>query len=112
MQGFGLGGVIGSHGLVLDLIGFVLFLVLVLLSSAILLKHQARARDRRNGTGLRGGLRITAAAARHEHEAGPKPLRGFSPNCSSDTATRGATEAVEAASCRAAGIKPEMLVAE
>ena len=40
VQGFGLGGVIGTYGLVLDLIGFVLFLVFVLLSSAILLRRQ------------------------------------------------------------------------
>jgi hypothetical protein len=38
LQGFGLGGVIGTYGLVLDLIGFVLFLLFVLLSSAILLR--------------------------------------------------------------------------
>jgi Domain of unknown function (DUF4386) len=41
LQGFGLGGVIGTYGLVLDLIGFVLFLLFVLLSSAILLRSQA-----------------------------------------------------------------------
>jgi uncharacterized protein DUF4386 len=35
LQGFGLGGVIAGYGLVLDLIGFVLFLLFVLLSSAI-----------------------------------------------------------------------------
>ena len=40
VQGFGLGGVIGTYGLVLDLIGFVLFLVFVLLSSAMLLRHR------------------------------------------------------------------------
>jgi len=40
VQGFGLGGIIGTYGLVLDLIGFVLFLVFVLLSSAILLRRQ------------------------------------------------------------------------
>jgi Domain of unknown function (DUF4386) len=38
LQGFGLGGVIGTYGLVLDLIGFVLFLLFVLLSSAIRLR--------------------------------------------------------------------------
>ena len=43
MQGFGLGGVIGGYGLLLDLIGFVLFLVFVLLSSAILLRDRASA---------------------------------------------------------------------
>jgi hypothetical protein len=37
LQGFGLGGVIASFGLVLDLIGFLLFLVFVLVSSVILL---------------------------------------------------------------------------
>ena len=39
LQGFGLGGVIATFGLVLDLIGFVLFLLFVLLSSLILLKE-------------------------------------------------------------------------
>ncbi len=44
LQGFGLGGVIASFGLVLDLIGFVLFPIFVLVSSAILL----RPRDTRD----------------------------------------------------------------
>jgi hypothetical protein len=39
LQAFGLGGVIGSFGLVLDLIGFLFFLIFVLVSSAILLKR-------------------------------------------------------------------------
>jgi hypothetical protein len=39
LQGFGLGGVIGTYGLVLDLIGFVLFLLFVLVSSTILLRR-------------------------------------------------------------------------
>ena len=39
LQGFGLGGVIASFGLVLDLIGFVLLLTFVLMSSVILLKR-------------------------------------------------------------------------
>lgn len=43
LQGFGLGGVIGTYGLVLDLIGFVLFLAFVLVSSVALL---SRARTR------------------------------------------------------------------
>jgi hypothetical protein len=43
LQGFGLGGVIGNYGLVLDLIGFVLFLLFVFLSSAILLRGQGPA---------------------------------------------------------------------
>ena len=37
LQGFGLGGVIASFGLILDLIGFVLFLIFVLVSSVIML---------------------------------------------------------------------------
>jgi hypothetical protein len=45
LQGFGLGGVIGTYGLVLDLIGFVLFLLFVLLSSAMLLRDQGSARS-------------------------------------------------------------------
>lgn len=40
LQGFGLGGIIGTYGLVLDLIGFVLFLLFVLLSSAILFRDR------------------------------------------------------------------------
>lgn len=44
VQGFGLGGVIGTYGLVIDLIGFVLFLLFVLLSSAILLRDQGQAK--------------------------------------------------------------------
>ena len=40
LQGFGLGGVIASFGLVLDLIGFVLFLIFVLVSSVILLTRK------------------------------------------------------------------------
>jgi uncharacterized protein DUF4386 len=45
LQGFGLGGVIATFGLVLDLIAFVLFLTFVLASSVILLRrpHQRRA---------------------------------------------------------------------
>jgi hypothetical protein len=39
LQGFGLGGIIATFGLVLDLIGFVLFLVFVLASSVILLRR-------------------------------------------------------------------------
>ena len=41
LQGFGLGGVIATFGLVLDLIGFVLFLVIVAASSVILLRRPA-----------------------------------------------------------------------
>jgi hypothetical protein len=44
LQGFGLGGVIGTYGLVLDLIGFVLFLLFVLLSSTIQLMDRGPAR--------------------------------------------------------------------
>jgi Domain of unknown function (DUF4386) len=40
LQGFGLGGVIASFGLVLDGIGFVLFLIFVLVSSVILLTRE------------------------------------------------------------------------
>jgi len=43
LQGFGLGGVIGTYGLVFDLIGFVLFLVFVLVGSAILPRDQGPA---------------------------------------------------------------------
>lgn len=39
LQGFGLGGVIATFGLILDLIGFLLFLIFVLVSSFILLKR-------------------------------------------------------------------------
>jgi Domain of unknown function (DUF4386) len=40
LQGFGLGGVIASFGLVLDIIGFVLLLIFVLVSSTILLRRE------------------------------------------------------------------------
>jgi hypothetical protein len=40
LQGFGLGGVIHLFGLVLDLIGFVLFLIFVLVSSVIFLRRE------------------------------------------------------------------------
>jgi hypothetical protein len=43
LQGFGLGGVIASFGLVLDLVGFALFLIFVLVSSVILLTRERRA---------------------------------------------------------------------
>jgi hypothetical protein len=45
LQGFGLGGVIASFGLVLDLIGFVLLVVFVLASSVILLRRAPAARE-------------------------------------------------------------------
>ena len=40
LQGFGLGGVIATFGLVLDLIAFVLFLIFVLASSIIFLRRR------------------------------------------------------------------------
>jgi hypothetical protein len=43
VQGFGLGGVIATFGLVLDLVGFVLFLILVTASSVILLRRASTA---------------------------------------------------------------------
>ncbi len=43
LQGFGLGGVIATFGLVLDLLGFVLFLIFVVLSSVILLRRRSAA---------------------------------------------------------------------
>ena len=45
LQGFGLGGVIASFGLIFDLIGFVLFLIFVLVSSVILLGREAVVRN-------------------------------------------------------------------
>ncbi len=45
LQGFGLGGVIASFGLVLDGIGFVLFLIFVLVSSVILLTRENALRS-------------------------------------------------------------------
>jgi len=44
LQAFGLGGVIASFGLVLDLIGYVLLLVFVLMSSVILLRQERTLR--------------------------------------------------------------------
>ncbi len=43
LQAFGLGGVIATFGLVLDLTGFVLFLLFVLVSSVILLTRERRS---------------------------------------------------------------------
>jgi len=40
VQGFGLGGVINTFGLIVDLIGFVLFLFFVLVSSIVLLRRE------------------------------------------------------------------------
>lgn len=45
LQGFGLGGVIASFGLALELIGFVLLLIFVLLSSVLLLRRQEAVTD-------------------------------------------------------------------
>ena len=39
LQGFGLGGVIGTFGLALDLVGFLLLLVFVMVSSVLLLRR-------------------------------------------------------------------------
>ena len=49
LQGFGLGGVIASFGLILDLIGFVLLLVFVLASSVILLMREGAAPSTASG---------------------------------------------------------------
>ncbi len=49
LQGFGLGGVVASFGLVLDLIGFVLFLIFVLVSSVILLTRENALADTASG---------------------------------------------------------------
>ncbi|MBV9415490.1 MAG: DUF4386 family protein [Solirubrobacterales bacterium] len=46
LQGFGLGGVIATFGLVLDLVAFVLFLIFVLASSIILLRRGDAVRNR------------------------------------------------------------------
>ncbi len=45
LQGFGLGGVIATFGLVLDLVGFVLLLLFVLVSSVIMLRRERRFSD-------------------------------------------------------------------
>src|SRR5262249_22714875 len=45
LQGFGLGGVIATFGLVLDLIAFVLFLTFVLASSIVLVKRGETVRS-------------------------------------------------------------------
>jgi hypothetical protein len=47
LQAFGLGGLIASFGLVLDLIGFVLLLLFVLVSSVILLRRENAVRSNR-----------------------------------------------------------------
>jgi hypothetical protein len=43
LQGFGLGGVIATFGLVFDLIGFVLFLLFILATSVIMLGREHAA---------------------------------------------------------------------
>ncbi|MDQ6841980.1 MAG: DUF4386 family protein [Actinomycetota bacterium] len=43
LQAFGLGGVIATFGLVLDILGFVLFLIFVLVSSIIMLRREDTA---------------------------------------------------------------------
>jgi hypothetical protein len=50
LQGFGLGGVIGTFGLIFDLIGFLLVLIFVLVSSIILLSREHSATDTALGT--------------------------------------------------------------
>jgi hypothetical protein len=49
LQGFGLGGVIASFGLVLDLIGFVFLVVFVLVSSVTLLRRAPAVREAARG---------------------------------------------------------------
>lgn len=49
-QGFGLGGVIATFGLVLDGIGFVLFLIFVLVSSVISLRRESAVSSTSGGT--------------------------------------------------------------
>lgn len=49
LQGFGLGGVIATFGLVLDGIGFVLFLIFVLVSSVIFVRRESAAPDTSGG---------------------------------------------------------------
>ena len=44
VQGCGLGGVIATFGLIVDLIGFVLFLIFVLVSSIVLLRREGLSR--------------------------------------------------------------------
>ena len=46
LQAFGLGGVISTFGLVLDLIGFLLMLVFILASSVIMLRRETAAASR------------------------------------------------------------------
>jgi hypothetical protein len=43
LQGFGLGGVIATFGLILDLVGFLLLLVFILVSSSIMLRSEGAA---------------------------------------------------------------------
>jgi hypothetical protein len=43
LQGFGLGGVIATFGLILDLVGFLLLLIFILVSSSIMLRREGAA---------------------------------------------------------------------
>ena len=71
-QGFGLGGVIASFGLALDLIGFVLFLVFVLVSSVILLTRKRGPQP----LGQTQGIQVSnTARSRTEDPRRPVPGR-------------------------------------
>ena len=55
LQGFGLGGVIASFGLTLDLIGFLLLLIFIVASSAILFIRNEPAKGAAAGSAQAGG---------------------------------------------------------
>jgi hypothetical protein len=81
LQVFGLGGVIGRYGLVLDLIGFVLCLLFVVLSTASMLRdrgvtHPTEAQNaRRPAPPPRNGCeRVAAADPRLDRDTRNPPL--------------------------------------
>ena len=78
LQGFGLGGVVASFGLVLDLIGFILFLIFVLVSSIILLTRKTRSPTPRvqSSRQLHRSYEETGKGRNpHRSESGSRPAR-------------------------------------
>ena len=67
LQAFGLGGVIASFGLVLDLSGFVLLLLFVLVSSVILLREESAVGDCQRSDWSAPRLLMAAGKAKPPH---------------------------------------------
>ena len=72
LQGFCVGGVIGTFGRVLDLIGFLLFLIFVLVSSVALLRR-GDAVPRTKEFNRAEGKRVFVAGPSDQARASPRP---------------------------------------